>query len=64
MTDDDPFVEAIKQDYTKVDLPANERAMLDYAVKLTIAPSSVGRKTSKSCAHTASTIAISSTSST
>jgi uncharacterized peroxidase-related enzyme len=34
-------VEAIKQDYTKVDLPANERAMLDYAVKLTIAPSTV-----------------------
>ena len=40
-THDDPFVEAIKQDYTKVDLPANERAMLDYAVKLTIAPSTV-----------------------
>jgi uncharacterized peroxidase-related enzyme len=40
-THDDPFVAAIKQDYTKVDLPANERAMLDYAVKLTIAPSTV-----------------------
>ena len=34
-------MEAIKQDYTKVDLPANERAMLDYAVKLTVAPSTV-----------------------
>ena len=40
-THDDPFVEAIKQDYTKVDLPAAERTMLDYAVKLTVAPSSV-----------------------
>lgn len=39
-THDDPFVESIKQDYTKVELPAAERAMLDYAVKLTVAPSS------------------------
>ena len=41
-TQDDSFVEAIKQDYTKVDLPAGERAMLDYAVKLTVTPSNVG----------------------
>ncbi|MGH7874323.1 MAG: peroxidase-related enzyme [Candidatus Binatia bacterium] len=41
-TQDDPFVESIKRDYTKVDLPPAERAMLDYAVKLTIAPSTVG----------------------
>lgn len=40
-THDDPFVEAIKQDYTKVPMPSNERAMLDYAVKLTVAPSTV-----------------------
>ena len=41
-THDDPFVESIKQDYTKVDMPPGERAMLDYAVKLTTAPSTVG----------------------
>src|SRR5687767_10179940 len=40
-THDDPFVESIKQDYTKVDLSPAERAMLDYAVKLTVAPSMV-----------------------
>ena len=39
---DDPLVEGIKQNYTQLDLPAAERAMLDYAVKLTVAPSSVG----------------------
>jgi len=38
---DDPLVEGIKQDYTLLDLPPSERAMLDYAVKLTVAPSSV-----------------------
>jgi uncharacterized peroxidase-related enzyme len=38
---DGPLVEGIKQDYTKLDLPAAERAMLDYAVKLTVAPSTV-----------------------
>jgi uncharacterized peroxidase-related enzyme len=41
---DDPLVEGIKQDYTQLDLPAAERAMLDYAVKLTVAPSSVGEE--------------------
>lgn len=38
-THDDPFVESIKRDYTQVDLPPAERVMLDYAVKLTVAPS-------------------------
>jgi uncharacterized peroxidase-related enzyme len=38
---DDPLVEGIKEDYTKLDLPAAERAMLDYAVKLTVSPSTV-----------------------
>ena len=37
-SNDDPLVEGIKQDYTQLDLPAAERAMLDYAVKLTVAP--------------------------
>ena len=32
----------MKRDYTKVDLSPAERAMLDYAVKLTVAPSTVG----------------------
>ena len=41
-SNDDPLVEGIKRDYTKLDLPAAERAMLDYAVKLTVAPSTVG----------------------
>jgi uncharacterized peroxidase-related enzyme len=38
---DDQLVEGVKQDYTRLDLSAAERAMLDYAVKLTVAPSSV-----------------------
>ena len=42
-SNDDPLVEGIKQDYTQLHLPPAERAMLDYAVKLTVAPSSVER---------------------
>jgi len=37
-------VQGIEQDYTRLDLPAAERGMLDYAVKLTVAPSSVGEE--------------------
>jgi uncharacterized peroxidase-related enzyme len=37
---DNQLVEGVKQDYTQLDLPPAERAMLDYAVKLTVAPSS------------------------
>ena len=40
-SNDDPLVEGIKKDYTQLDLPRAERAMLDYAVKLTVALSSV-----------------------
>jgi uncharacterized peroxidase-related enzyme len=36
------LAEGVKQDYTKLDLPAAERAMLDYAVKLTATPATVG----------------------
>ena len=36
---DDQLVEGVKEDYTRVNLSPAERAMLDYAVKLTIAPS-------------------------
>ena len=39
---DDQLVDGVKQDYTRLDLSPGERAMLDYAVKLTVAPSSVG----------------------
>jgi len=39
---DDPLVEGIKRDYTQLNLPTAEKAMLDYAVKLTVAPSSAG----------------------
>jgi uncharacterized peroxidase-related enzyme len=35
------LVAGIKQDYTQLDLPVAEQAMLDYAVKLTVAPSTV-----------------------
>lgn len=38
-SNDELWVEGIKQDYTQLYLPAAERAMLDYAVKLTVAPS-------------------------
>ncbi len=38
-SNDDPLVEGIKQDYTQLNLSPAERAMLDYAVKLTVAPS-------------------------
>ena len=38
---DDSLVEGVKQDYTQLNLPPAVRAMLDYAVKLTVAASSV-----------------------
>jgi uncharacterized peroxidase-related enzyme len=40
-THDDPLVEGLKRDYTQMDLPSAERAVLDYAVKLTVAPATV-----------------------
>lgn len=39
---DDALVEGIKRDYKELDLTLAERAMLDYAIKLTVFPSSVG----------------------
>jgi uncharacterized peroxidase-related enzyme len=33
----------MKRDYTNVELPEFERAMLDYAVKLTVTPSGVNQ---------------------
>lgn len=41
MPDCDRLVEAIKSDYRQADLPAADRAMLDFAVKLTLEPSRV-----------------------
>jgi uncharacterized peroxidase-related enzyme len=41
---DDQLVDGVKQDYTRLDLSPGERAMLDYTVKLTVAPWSVGEE--------------------
>jgi uncharacterized peroxidase-related enzyme len=41
---DDQLVEELKQDYTCLELSSGERAMLDYAVKLTVAPSTAGEE--------------------
>jgi uncharacterized peroxidase-related enzyme len=43
-SDDDALVEGVKRDYTQLDLPPAERAILDYAVMLTVAPSTVSQK--------------------
>jgi uncharacterized peroxidase-related enzyme len=41
---DDQLVEGVKGDYTRLALSAAERAMLDYAVKLTVMPSSASEE--------------------
>jgi uncharacterized peroxidase-related enzyme len=41
---DDQLVEGVKQDYTRLTLSPAERAMLDYAVKLTVTPSSASEE--------------------
>ena len=41
---DDQLVEGVKQDYTRLELSPAERAMLDYAVKLTVAPSTASEE--------------------
>jgi uncharacterized peroxidase-related enzyme len=41
---DDQLVEGVKQDYTRLPLSSAERAILDYAVKLTVAPSTASRE--------------------
>ena len=38
MTKDETLVNQLKTDYTNADLPPPQRAMLDYAVKLTESP--------------------------
>jgi uncharacterized peroxidase-related enzyme len=43
-SNDDQLVEGVKQDYTRLDLSPAERAMLDYAVKLTVAPSTANEE--------------------
>lgn len=40
-SNDDQLVEGVKQDYTRLAMSPAERAMLDYAAKLTVAPSTV-----------------------
>ena len=37
-------MEGIKEDYIRLEITPAERAMLDYAVKLTVAPSSIGQE--------------------
>jgi uncharacterized peroxidase-related enzyme len=44
VTGDASVAEAIRTDYRTADLTAADRAMLDYAAKLTRSPSSVGRE--------------------
>jgi uncharacterized peroxidase-related enzyme len=41
---DDQLVAGVKEDYTRLELPPAERAMLDYAVKLTVAPSTANEE--------------------
>lgn len=44
LTKDDELVRHLKEDYTKANLSPENRAMLDYAVKLTRTPSEVTRE--------------------
>src|SRR6266536_5361830 len=44
---DDQLVEGVKQNYTRLELSPAERAMLDYAVKLTVAPSTANEEDTK-----------------
>ena len=41
---DDQLVDGVRQDYSRLKLSAAERAMLDYAVKLTVAPSTASQE--------------------
>jgi uncharacterized peroxidase-related enzyme len=41
---DDQLVEGMQRDYTRLELSSAERAMLDYAVKLTVAPSTASQE--------------------
>ena len=41
LTGNDALVNSLKTDYTQADVPARLRAILDYAVKLTMAPASM-----------------------
>lgn len=43
-SNDDQLVEGVKHDYARLALPPAERAMLDYAAKLTVAPSAVNER--------------------
>jgi uncharacterized peroxidase-related enzyme len=41
---DDQLVDGVKQDYIRLELSPAERAMLDYAVKVTLAPSTASEE--------------------
>ncbi len=44
MTLDESLANAIKQDFNKADLNEQDRAMLDYASKLTLSPAKIQRE--------------------
>ena len=44
MTLDESLAESLQRDYRQADLDAADRAMLDYAAKLTLAPAQVQRE--------------------
>jgi uncharacterized peroxidase-related enzyme len=41
---DDQLGEGLEQDYTRLELSSGERAMLDYAAKLTVAPATASEE--------------------
>ncbi len=48
---DESFVEQVQRDYTQVSLDAKDRAMLDYAQKLTRSPAQVTREDTEQLRH-------------
>jgi uncharacterized peroxidase-related enzyme len=44
LTQDDALVAQLKEDYTRAALSARERALLDYALKLTLRPSEMRKQ--------------------
>jgi len=51
VTLDETMVEALKRDYTTAPISEQDRAMLDYVVKLTKDATKCSRKTMKLCAQ-------------
>lgn len=51
MTQNDPLVEALAEDYRQAPITQAERAMLDYAVKLTLEPATMTRDDVETLRH-------------